>query len=200
MKSIALKRKTSIPIKKYIGLYLFLFIVALLAFLDHYNESPLDVERLQASEGLGQGRSSAVYPAPDFTLRNLNGNWDSLSNYKGQVVILNIWATWCGPCRIEMPSLESLYRRFRSEGVAVLAVSIDKGSDEKVRSFAREYQLSFPVLLDADGQVERLFPTPSIPATYVIDKAGQVIAKVDGAKNWESPETFGAVEYLLKPS
>lgn len=200
MKLIALKEKNSIPIKKYLGLYAVLFFAALLIFFNHLNEDSLTAERVRGDRGLGSEKNEVGYAAPGFTLRNIDGNWDSLSNYKGRVVILNVWATWCGPCRIEMPSLESLYRRFRSEGVAVLAVSIDKGADDAVKSFANEYQLSFPVLLDSEGQVERLYPTFSIPATYVIDKDGLVVAKVDGAKNWESRETFEAVEYLLKPS
>ena len=195
MNSIALKRNDSI--KKYIWLYIALFFAAVLTFGDHFKENPLSVEDVRAGERKG-GKAFAV--APDFTLKALDGKWDALSNYKGQVVVINVWATWCGPCRVEMPSLESLYRRFRAQGVAVLAVSIDKGADAEVKKFVEEYKLSFPVLMDADGQVEKLYPAFSVPVTYVIDKAGRIVARVDGAKNWESQETFESVEYLLKQS
>ncbi|MCH6580742.1 MAG: TlpA family protein disulfide reductase, partial [Nitrospinae bacterium] len=95
--------------------------------------------------------------------------------------------------------LENLYRRFRSEGLEILAVSLDKGSStDPVQKFVDEYQLSFPVLVDPDGQVEGLYNTFTIPTTYVIDRKGMVVAEVDGAKNWESQETFEALEYLLK--
>ena len=96
-----------------------------------------------------------------------------------------------------MPAFEALYRRYRSEGLTVLAVSLDKKADDKVNAFVDEYGLSFPVLLDSDGDVEKLYPTFTIPFTFVIDRAGRVVARVDGAKNWESEETFEAVEFLL---
>ena len=139
-----------------------------------------------------------AFKAPGFTARNLKGNRVRLADHRGQVIILNLWATWCGPCRVEMPGLENLYRRFRSEGLEILAVSLDKGSTDKVQEFADQYQLSFPVLVDPDGEVEGLYDTFTIPTTYVIDKKGMVVAEVDGAKNWESEETFQALEYLLK--
>jgi peroxiredoxin len=202
MKSIDLKKKDYTLVKKYIWLYLALFAVVIFTYLDHFNEEPLAGEQLRAGETVKTTQklvgNNVGNSAPDFSLKNLNGKRDGLSNYKGQVVVLNVWATWCGPCRIEMPFLESLYRRFRSEGFAVLAVSIDKGSDKAVKSFVDEYQLSFPVLLDTDEQVERLYPAFSVPVTYVIDKAGLVVARVDGAKNWSSQETIDSIEYLLK--
>ena len=97
-----------------------------------------------------------------------------------------------------MPSFEKLYRRYRSEGVAVLAVTLDKNSKQKVESFVDEHRISFPILLDEEGEVERLYPSMTIPFTYVIDREGRVVARVDGAKNWGSNETFEAIEYLLK--
>ena len=102
------------------------------------------------------------------------------------------------PCVKEMPSFESLYRRYRSQGLTLLAVSLDKGDSSKVQEFVDKHKLSFPVLLDTDGVAEKLYPSFTIPFTYVINKQGRVAARVDGAKDWESPETFKAVEYLLK--
>jgi peroxiredoxin len=194
------KKKNSIPIKKYIALFVTLFVVGLLFFFDHFLEEPISVGDVKIVEKFDQEKSLVGYLAPQFTLRNLKGNRVSLDSFKGQVVVLNFWATWCVPCRIEMPAFENLYRRYRSLGVAVVGVSLDKGADEKVRKFVEEYQLSFPILMDSDGKAEKLYPSVSIPFTFVIDKAGRIVARVDGAKNWESKETFDAIEYLLKDS
>jgi peroxiredoxin len=194
------KKKNSIPIKKYVALFVTLFVVGLLFFFEHFLEEPISVGDVKISEKFDQEKSLAGYLAPQFTLRNLKGNLVSLDSFKGQVVVLNFWATWCVPCRIEMPAFENLYRRYRSQGVTVLGVSLDKGGDEKVKKFVKEYQLSFPVLMDSDGKAEKLYPSVSIPFTFVIDKAGRIVARVDGAKNWESKETFSAIEYLLQDS
>ncbi len=198
MKSTELKKKNSIPIKKYLGLYIALFVIGLLFFFEHFNENPFTVDELHSGAHFDQEKSEVGYLAPGFTLRNLQGNRDSLSQYRGQVVLLNFWATWCAPCRVEMPSFETLYRRYRSQGLTVLAISLDKTGSSAVQDFIDQRQLSFPVLLDREGEAERLYPSVSIPFTYVIDQEGRVVARVDGAKNWESEETFKAIEYLLK--
>jgi len=200
MKLTESKKKNSIPIKKYAALFVTLFVVGLLFFFEHFYEEPISVGDVKVKEKFDRVKSSAGYLAPQFTLRNLDGNRVSLDSFKGQVVVLNFWATWCVPCRIEMPAFEKLYRRYRSEGVTVLGVSLDKGADEKVRNFVEEYQLSFPILMDLDGKAEKLYPSVSIPFTFVIDKSGRIVARVDGAKNWESKETFEAIEFLLKQS
>ncbi len=191
------KKTTYIPVKKYVLLFTVLFFGSILFFFEHFIESPISVDDVKNPENFNQEKADVGYLAPGFTLRNLKGNYVSLEKYRGQVVVLNFWATWCAPCRVEMPSFENLYRRFRSEGMVVLAVAIDKNADAKVKSFVDEYGLSFPVLLDAKGEVEQLYPSVTIPFTYVIDREGRIVARVDGAKNWESEETFEAIEYLL---
>jgi len=204
MKSTTLKKKNSIPIKKYVSLFVVLFIGGLLVFFEHFNESPFSIQDISATPPIenkfDQEKSHPGFIAPKFTLRNLKGNLDSLDNYKGQVVILNFWATWCAPCLVEMPSFEALYRRYRSQGLTVLAISIDKGNESKVQKFVEERGLSFPVLLDEKGEAERLYPSVTIPFTYVIGQQGRIVTRVDGAKNWQSEDTFEAVEFLLKKS
>ena len=190
MKSTALKKNGFILIKKYAGLFVFLFGLTLLLFISHFNEKPFHLGDVQSLD-------RKIKIAPDFTFVNLKGNREGLINHKGEVILLNLWATWCAPCRIEMQSLENLYRRYRSQGLTVLAVSIDKDTVQNVKKFIVERQLSFPVLLDNKGTVERLYPTPTIPATFVIDKMGRIVTTVDGAKNWDAEETFQAVEFLL---
>ena len=198
MKSNDSKKTTYTLTKKYILLFIIIFIGAILFFFEHFIEAPISITDVQVEENFDQRKSAVGYLAPDFSLRNLKGNYESLDSFRGQVVVLNFWATWCAPCRVEMPSFEKLYRRYRSEGVAVLAVTLDKNAGPKIKSFVDEYELSFPILLDEEGEVERLYPSMTIPFTYVIDREGRVVARVDGAKNWESNETFEAIEYLLK--
>lgn len=198
MKSTVLKKNDSTLIKKYAAIYVVLFVAAILIMVDHYYETPMTLADVQLPPGVDIEKSEIGFKAPAFTVRNLKGQRVQLADHKGKVVILNLWATWCGPCRVEMPGMENLYRRYRSQGLEILAVSLDKGSSDKVQTFADEYRLSFPVLLDSDGQVESRYHTLTIPTTFVIDKKGMVVAKVDGAKHWESEETFKAIEYLLK--
>ena len=157
--------------------------MGLLFFFEHFYEEPISVGDVKLEEKFDQEKSLAGYRAPQFTLRNLKGNLVSLDSLKGQVVVLNFWATWCVPCRIEMPAFEHLYRRYRSGGMTVLGVSLDKDGDEKVQKFIEEYQLSFPILMDSEGKAEKLYPSVSIPFTFVIDKSGRIVARVDGAKN-----------------
>jgi len=199
MKSTVSKKNGFTLIKKYAAIYALLFVAAILIMVDHYYETPITLADVKGLSGVDVEKSEVGFMAPGFTARNLKGQRVQLADYRGRVVLLNLWATWCGPCRVEMPGLENLYRRFRSEGLEILAVSLDKGSStDPVQKFVDEYQLSFPVLVDPDGQVEGLYNTFTIPTTYVIDRKGMVVAEVDGAKNWESQETFEALEYLLK--
>ena len=198
MKSNNSKKTIYIVTKKYVLLFLLIFISVVLFFLEHFTETPISIADIQTKEIFNAKKSSVGYFAPSFKLRNIKGNYESLESYRGEVVVLNFWATWCAPCRIEMPSFEKLYRRYRSEGVTVLAITLDKNSENKIKSFVDEYGLSFPILLDEKGEVERLYPSMTIPFTYIIDRQGRIVARVDGAKNWESSETFEAIEYLLK--
>lgn len=192
MKLTALKGKSFIRLKD--GLLGLLIIVALtLLILRIQRPSP---ENPQPETN--QFKPQEGYLAPRFSLRNLKGNLEGLDDHSGKVIFVNFWATWCVPCVKEMPSFENLYRRFRSQGMTILAVSLDKGDVAKVKEFSDKHKLSFPILLDSEGVAEKLYPSFTIPFTYVIDKQGRVVARVDGAKNWESSETFEAVEHLLK--
>jgi thiol-disulfide isomerase/thioredoxin len=138
---------------------------------------------------------------PDFNLSILNaGSAEAgtvqLSNLQGNVVFLNFWATWCPPCRAEMPSMQVLYERFRDKGLEFAAVDImEKESD--ILKFLGSNKLSFPVLLDANGSVANKYGISAIPATFIIDKDGKIIAKVAGARKWDTPEMIKAFETLL---
>jgi len=190
----ALKEKRFIRLKD--GLLGLLILVAVVLLVLRFQKTGQGNPELEIN--LNQFKPEAGYLAPRFTLRNLKGNLEGLDDHSGKVIIVNFWATWCAPCLKEMPSFETLYRRYRSKGLTLLAISLDKESSSKVQEFVDKYKLTFPVLLDTEGVAEKLYPSFTIPFTYVIDKQGRVAARVDGAKDWESSETFEAVEHLLK--
>jgi len=111
--------------------------------------------------------------APDFGLPSLKGGTVHLSDYRGQVVLLNFWATWCGFCRVEMPSLVAAQQRYGKQGFVVLAVDLGEGADQ-VAGFASQYGMEFPVLLDQEGATMDLYPTRGIPMTLILDREGVV--------------------------
>ena len=132
----------------------------------------------------------------DFSLAAMTGETISLSAQKGKVVFLNFWATWCGPCRHEMPSMEALYNRFKEEGLEILAVN-SMEQQEEVLDFMTSNGLSFPVPLDEDGRVTGAYGIQAIPTTYLIDREGMIILRLVGSIDWDTPEIHTAIETLL---
>jgi peroxiredoxin len=112
-------------------------------------------------------------PAPDFTLRTAEGRNLRLQEQRGQVVMVNFWATWCVPCRAEVPHLNKLYDKYRSSGFVLLGVNVDDNSDTAVNTAAK-WGVKFPVLLDAEKKVSRLYDLSSMPSTVLIDRDGKV--------------------------
>jgi cytochrome c biogenesis protein CcmG, thiol:disulfide interchange protein DsbE len=112
-------------------------------------------------------------PAPDFTLERPDQASLRLADYRGSVVLLNFWATWCTPCRAEMPEIEQVYQANRARGFQVLAVNLQEGAAE-VQPFMSELGLSFPALLDRDGTVSRLYRARALPSSFLIDRSGTV--------------------------
>jgi len=126
--------------------------------------------------------------APDFTVHD-SERTVTLSQFKGQVVVLNFWATWCPPCIEEMPSLVQMQQRMQSKGVTVLAVSVD-ADDKQYRRFLREHNVSLLSVRDADQKSNELYGTFKFPETYVIDRNGVVRRKFIGAVDWTEPEVI----------
>lgn len=127
----------------------------------------------QTPAPIGEARPLANHLAPDFVLSDLAGQQIALSELRGKVVLVNIWATWCPPCRAELPMIEEAQRRYGERGFVVLAVN---QAEERalVADFMREYGLSFPVLLDSDGAVSRLYATQALPSSFFIDRQGVI--------------------------
>lgn len=142
----------------------------------------------------------AAYEAPDFSLPDLNGKTHTLSQYKGKVVFLNLWTTWCPPCRMEMPAMEQLYRRLENRDFVMLAVSADEAGKKVVAPFAKELGLTFPILLDPEGNLSPRYGVTGYPETFVIDRDGKVVNHTIGPADWESEEMVRYFEALLAKS
>lgn len=138
--------------------------------------------------------------APGFIALTLDepGTPKSLTDYRGDVVVLNIWATWCIPCRTEMPSMEAVFRDLGPHGLRVVAVSIDEaGTEQKIRDFVKEYGLTFEVLHDAAGTIQGIYRTTGVPETFVLDRDGVIRKKWIGQDDWASEGNRRLLEQLL---
>jgi len=121
------------------------------------------------------------FPAPDFTLDTLDGGQITLSDLRGQVVMINLWTSWCPPCRAEMPAIDNVYQANKEQGLEVLAVnSTFQDSESAAAAFAQEHNLTFPILLDRNGAVSRRYQLQALPTTYFVDRQGIIRAVVPG--------------------
>ena len=136
--------------------------------------------------------------APNFQLRDLAGNMVSLAQLRGKVVLVNFWATWCGPCRIEMPAMEQLYRSFSRKDFEILAVSTDPQGAAVTRPFQQEMGFTFPILHDAEYRIGLMYGARSLPMTFMVDRNGIVRQKVPGARDWGGPDARELIQALMK--
>jgi thiol-disulfide isomerase/thioredoxin len=189
--------------KRSYPLFLCLFLLSLLcprpaaAAQDPPNTAvPREIARAFADAGLPVLRQRIQ--AIDFSapLSGSGGN-RTLRDLSGKVIFLNFWATWCGPCRTEMPSMNALYQRFRTQGLEILAVDCQE-TEGLVTGFMDEYKLSFPAALDASGRIASLYGITAFPTTFIIDREGFIITRIVGSLNWNTPKIFAAFETLLK--
>jgi len=163
-----------------------------------YSEAPFG--NGDSAQPVAYSRPDIGMPAQDFRLMDLDGEVHSLAKHQGKVVFLNFWATWCGPCKVEMPAMEALYQAFRSQGLEILAVSVDQQGAAVTRPFKEAMGLSFPILHDSDYQVGLTYGARTLPMTYVIDRKGVIRQRVFGARDWNSPEARQLMRELLKES
>ncbi|NGZ11406.1 MAG: TlpA family protein disulfide reductase [Nitrospira sp. LK70] len=157
-------------------------------------ESPQTKKR----PGFERGVVQVGDEAPNFMLRDLAGNVMSLSQLRGRVVLLNFWATWCGPCRVEMPAMEQLYRTLPRREFEILAVSTDPQGAAVTRPFQREMGFTFPILHDSEYRVGLAYGARTIPITFMVDRRGIVREKIFGARDWDSPEARDLIHELMK--
>ena len=138
------------------------------------------------------------FTAPDFKLKNIKGDLISLQSLRGKVVLVNFWATWCEPCRSEMPSMEDLYRSFNHRDFQILAVSSDEDGLRSVKPFEEQYRFSFPILLDDTLQINDLYGVRSIPTSVIVDRQGIITNRFFGAVDWNDPRQKQLVEQMIK--
>jgi thiol-disulfide isomerase/thioredoxin len=182
-----------------IALIFWLFAAGLISpgdALAQASKSGNSVEDLLKSIGLTK---PAFSQAPDFNLRDAHGGISSLSGYRGHLVLLNFWATWCGPCREEMPSMETLSRNFGGQGFVVAAVN-QRENAAQVNRFMKTHGLNFPAPLDTDGRVAQSYRVYGIPVTYLINGNGQAVGMKAGPKDWASAEVVSVFRKLIGES
>ncbi len=135
--------------------------------------------------------------APDFTLPDIKGINVTLSELRGKVVLLNFWATWCVTCSEEMPAMEKLYQRFKNDNFEMLTVNIDKLGRSAVEPYMKKLELTFPVLLDPEGKISRMYQLTGVPETFIIGKDGVIVYKAIGPKEWSKEVWFNAFSTLI---
>jgi peroxiredoxin len=138
------------------------------------------------------------FAAPDFELKNLKGEAVSLRSVRGKITLINFWATWCEPCRAEIPSMETLYKNFSRNDFEILAVSADEDGLRSVNPFQEAFHVSFPILLDETLRVNDLYLVRSIPTSILIDRKGVITNRFFGAVDWEDPKQHNLVSQLIR--
>ena len=192
--------KNSIPIRNFwlICIILIPLAISALIFLD------VDLFAKAPSEELDRLlRDMGVFEIPhttqpiDIRLKDMNGNYVDLSDFRGKIVFLNFWTTWCPTCIVEMPSMEKLYRRFKDKDFEMVTINLQESASQ-VKIFFKKFKLSFTSLLDSTGEVGSWFAIRSIPTTFILDKEGRIIGKVLGPREWDSQKSISLFEHLIR--
>lgn len=172
--------------------YAILATVLFAFFITYVNKVPLKAGETEYPE--------KDFIAPGFELPTLAGGKINLQDYRGKVVFINFWATWCATCKEEMPSMQKVYDRFKDQGLEMLTISVDK-DQSLIQPFMDKYQLTFPVLLDPDSEVAKKdYKTTGVPETFIVDKRGIIVFKAIGPRDWATNEAMEAFAlYVQEP-
>jgi len=148
-------------------------------------------------DAFGVQKPEVRKPAPDFSLTGLSSERAELSDFRGQLVMLHFWATWCVPCRHEMPLLHALESKMKGKAFRIICVNVDRGDRQNVQSFIDEVTPHFHTLLDPEGRVRNQYAVRGLPTTYLIAPDGKFIGRIIGERKWDSPETVSLLNALL---
>lgn len=172
-----------------------IIIVVVMMLLEYQKSGPLpgpEMTLLEAEMRSAEGT--------EFSLPELSGKNRRLSDFKGNVMVLNFFATWCGPCREEMPSLEQLFQAYKNKDFVVLGVSGDVQGKEVVEPFVEEFQVTFPVVLDTENVVSRQYAVRGIPTVYLLDRQGKIAGMHVGGADWNGKAARALIDQLLDES
>ena len=171
-------------IKPFIPLFLFLFLLFSSFLNSSYAEETLTLVKNHPT-------------APQFTLPDMDGEMFSLSSYKGKTVIINFWATWCPPCREELPSMNRAWAKIKDGNIAMIAINVGEDEDT-IFSFMGDYPIDFQVLLDQSGEVIKQWPIKGLPTTFVIDPQGRLYYRAIGGREWDSNALLEMITAIQK--
>ena len=169
--------------------FLILFLISVSVFT--LSAETIETEMLNAGFNVFKEKVSSI----DFSLENLEGSKVNLKDFRGKVVMLNFWATWCPPCRREMPSMEKLYSRIDRNKIDIAAVNIQE-KKETVSDFVSQNNYTFPVLIDEEGKAASIYQIRSIPTTFIVDKAGYIRAQFIGTREWNEKDIISIFNRL----
>ncbi|MEO4053742.1 TlpA disulfide reductase family protein [Solibacillus sp. CAU 1738] len=171
-------------LKNSVSIAIIIIAVVIIFFNFSDKEEKPQIEAVTTTE---EAETPARAQAPDFSLETLDGTQLALSDLKGQKVLLNFWATWCAPCKAEMPHMQSFYEKYKDKNVTVIAVNLQDSRD-KLASFVEEYGLTFPISLDTTGEIGSQYKVFTIPTSYFIDEQGGIVQKIVGPMDEEFME------------
>lgn len=179
-----------------------LFIIILLLILvscDRKTESgPFSKTGVKSGIDISTVEAPRVgFRAPNFILKDLNGGMISIAGLRGKVVMINFWATWCGPCKVEMPSMNRLYNDLKGRDFEILAISSDVQGEKVVKPFIAQGRFNFTVLIDSSFKVNSDYGVTGIPTTFLVDKDGVITYKIFGPRDWNSPEARELIKRMM---
>ncbi len=157
---------------------------------------PSDFETERLFRDMRIIRMHRIAPPVEISLLDIYGKRVTLADFKGKIVFLNFWTTWCPECRIEMPLMEKLHKRFKDKDFAMVAVNLREPAT-RVKKFFDKHKLTFTTLLDSKGKIGARFGIRAVPTTFILDKEGGIIGKVFGSREWNSQKSFDLFEHLI---
>jgi len=157
----------------------------------------LPLAAMAAGAGKGLSPIPENPPAPDFVLQDVEGNPHRLADFRGKPVVLNFWATWCAPCRAEMPSMQRAHESVADEGIAIVAINVGDDADS-IQRFLAEVPVDFPLPMDTDMKVVQAYAARGLPTTFVIDPDGRLVYSAAGDREWDDPKILDQVRALIR--